>query len=197
MIFIRDFFKYLGAIFAESHKLILTAFDILGILLFFFPQVAADLVKNEALTRTIGGVIFFTSFLLANFMLYRTLAQNISPLDENSLLLYPHKNPPNNAVKMLYVGTEIVKDLEVKATYKDISGVEQTKIIDDFFPKADPKMWASHTKLDFLEPNQVAYFHLVQKKNTLDGKVIVEASFIGAGSGTQVRVREDFDLVEY
>ena len=101
-------------------------------------------------------------------MLYRRVARDTSTLGEHSLWLYPHKNPPYNAAKMVYVGTEIAKDLDVSLTYKDNAGNEQTKAVTDFFPKEDPRMWQHHYKHDFLEPHQVAYFHLMQKQNTFD-----------------------------
>lgn len=197
MTLLRDFAVYLKAVFAESQRLVFTVFDIVGIVLFFFPYLAEGLVKDEGLARIIGGFIFFTAFLLANFTLYRRTMRNTSTLGEHSLQLYPHKNPPYNAVKILYVGTEIAKDLNVKVTYRDNAGNEQTKVITDFFPKEDPRMWQHYYRYDFLEPNQVAYFHLLQKKNTLDGKATVWVSFSGANSGKSVQVKKDFSLEQF
>ena len=197
MSLLRDFASYLKAVFAEGQRLVFTAFDIVGIVLFFFPHLAEGLVRDESLAKTIGGFIFFVSFLLTNFMLYRRMARDVSTLGEHSLRLYPHRNPPYNAAKMLYVGTEMAKDLVVRITYKDNSGNEQTKAATDFFPKEDPRMWQHHYKYDFLEPNQVAYFHLLQKKNTLDGKATVWVSFSGANSGKSVQVKKEFDLEEF
>jgi hypothetical protein len=155
------------------------------------------LVKDEALARTIGGYIFFAASFLANFTLYRRTVRDISALGEHSLRLYSHRNPPYNAMKMFFVGTEMAKDLDVRIAYKDNAGNEQTKVVTDFFPKEDPPMWQHHYKYGFLESNQIAYFHLLQMKHTADGKATVRASFSGANSGKSVRVKKEFDLVEF
>lgn len=118
-------------------------------------------------------------------------------LGEHSLCLYSHKNPPYNAVKMLYAGPEIAKDLDVKIVYKDSNGNEQTKVVTEFFPKEDPKMIWHYYKYDFLEPHQVVYFHLLKKTSTLDGKATVVVRFSGVRSGKPVQVRGEFDLEEY
>jgi len=75
---ITDFLAYLKAVFGETWKKVLTLFDILGIALFFYPTLAESLISNESLVRTIGGLIFFISFLLANFSLYSELAESTS-----------------------------------------------------------------------------------------------------------------------
>ena len=192
---LRDFGTYLKAVFAEGQPLVFTAFDVIGIVLFFFPHLAEGLVEDESLARTIGGFIFFASFLLANFSLYRRLAQSAtSSLSEQSLRMYPHKNPPYNAVKMLFVGPEVAKDLEVQVLYTDTSGKEQSKTVTEFFPREDPRMWQHHYKYDFLEPNQVAYFHLIGKKHTQDGRATVVARFTGATSGKSVQIKQEFQL---
>lgn len=120
-----------------------------------------------------------------------------SELGEHSLILYPHRNPPYNAAKMLYVGPEIAKDLDVRITYSDSTGNLKTKMVTEFFPKQDHQMIWYHYRYDFLEPNQVAYFHLLKKKSTLDGKATVIASFTGAKSGKSVKVRKDFELEDF
>ncbi len=58
-------------------------------------------------------------------------------------------------------------------------------------------MWQYHYKYDFLEPNQVAYFYLLQRKSTANGKVIVVATFVGATSGRSIEVRREFDLENF
>jgi hypothetical protein len=75
---IVDLLAYLKAVFIETWQKIFTFFDILGIVLFFYPQIAADLVNDLTFVRIIGLLIFFLSFLSANFSLYRKLAQDIS-----------------------------------------------------------------------------------------------------------------------
>lgn len=75
---ISDIVGYLKAVFVESQQLVFTAFDILGIALFFFPNLAGRLIGNESLVRTIGGFIFLGSFILANFLVYRRVAGEMS-----------------------------------------------------------------------------------------------------------------------
>jgi len=69
-----NIFDYLKDVFVESQRRILTVFDIVGIILFFFPSVAQSLITDVALTRIIGGLIFFVSFLWANYSLYKRLS---------------------------------------------------------------------------------------------------------------------------
>jgi len=196
MSLLRDFGAYLKAVFTEGRLLVFTAFDVIGILLFVFPHLAQGL--DEALARTIGGVIFFASFLFANFRLFRRSARGATAsLSEQSLRMYPHKNPPYNAVKMLYVGPEIAKDLDVRVLYRDTSGKEQSKTVTEFFPKEDPRMWQHHDKYDFLEPNQVAYFRLIGKKHTQDGRATVVARFTGATSGKSIQAEQEFHLQDF
>lgn len=75
---VTDLIAYLKAVFVETWNIVFTLFDVLGIVLFFFPTLANSLVSNEALVRTIGGLIFFSSFLLANFTLYIKLVEESS-----------------------------------------------------------------------------------------------------------------------
>jgi hypothetical protein len=72
---IADVLAYLRAVFVETWQKVFTLFDILGVVLFFYPKLAGTLVSDESLARTIGGLVFFISFLLANFALYRKLAE--------------------------------------------------------------------------------------------------------------------------
>ncbi len=75
---ITDLWAYGKAVFAETWRGILTLFDILGIVLFLYPKLSASLTNDESLVKTTGGLIFFLSFSLANFSLYRKLTDNIS-----------------------------------------------------------------------------------------------------------------------
>ena len=70
-----NFFSYLKDIFTEGQRIVFTVFDIVGIVLFFFPSLAQSLINDVALTRIIGGSIFFISFLWANFSLYKKLSE--------------------------------------------------------------------------------------------------------------------------
>jgi len=191
-----DFWAYLKTVFVGGQQLVFSFFDVLGIVLFFFPNLAERLVRDETLTRRIGGGIFFLSFLMANFFLYRRLIQETSEIGENSLLMYPYANPPYNVAEMRYVGPETVKDLDVRLIYKNQAGEKKETEVTEFFPQNDLRMIWHHFKVYVLEPNQVLRFRLVQRKSTLDGKVVVLASFTGAKSGKLVEFREEFNLEE-
>lgn len=71
------FLKYLVALFEETWQKILVLFSSLGVVLFFYPGLAINIAKDESLIKTIGGGIFFISFVLANYSLYKKLAQEI------------------------------------------------------------------------------------------------------------------------
>lgn len=118
-------------------------------------------------------------------------------ISEKSLSIYHHHNPPYNAAKILYTGTEIAKDLVVRIEYNDSTGNPQTKIVTDFFPKNDQKMIWFIFKYDSLEPNQVAYFRLIKRKTTSDGKALIVATFTGALSGKSVSVKQEFQLKDF
>lgn len=75
---VTDFLAYLKAVFVETWQKVFTLFDILGIALFIYPKLAGGLANDESLVRTIGGLIFLVSFLLANFSLYRQLTEATS-----------------------------------------------------------------------------------------------------------------------
>jgi hypothetical protein len=124
-------------------------------------------------------------------------ASNYTTLGTHSLCVYPHRSPPYNAVKMIYTGSEIVKDLAVEIIYRDRDGNSQTRTVTEFFPKEDPRMIWHHYKYDFLEPNQVVYFRLLNKKKTFDGKATVVVSFVGASTGKSVEVENEFVLQEF
>jgi len=65
---IFDFGSYLKAVFYDGSQKVFTAFDILGILLFFFYD---SIELSRSMTTTIGVGIILLSFVLANFSLYR------------------------------------------------------------------------------------------------------------------------------
>lgn len=193
----NDLINYLKDLSDETQQRILLLFDILGIGLFLFPNIAEWLIKDVFLTRSIGLFIFILSFFIANFKIYRKLSFRIPQSDEDALQIYFHKNPPYNAAKLLYTGKEIARDLIVKIHYIDANGDEQTKTITEFFPETDPKMWQHHYKRDFLREGQVEYIHLIQKKNSSNGQVQVTATFTGASSKKQITVEKEFELIDF
>ena len=115
-------------------------------------------------------------------------------LDAASVSLYSHKNPPYNAIKILYTGSDMAKDLKVRVAYRNTNGRSQIKEIQDFFTEQDPRMIWRHYKCDFLKSNQVAYFRLPLRKTAPDGKVTVLASFLGVSSAIPVEIEKKFDL---
>ncbi len=127
----------------------------------------------------------------------RTNSRIRSQLNENSLLLYFHRSPPYNAAKILYVGSEIAKDLDVRIIYTDTDGQQQIKQITDFFPDGDSSMIWHQYKYDFLKPNQVAYFRLIKKKSTIDGRVKVSVDFVGAKSDVPIHIEKEFELEHF
>jgi hypothetical protein len=187
------FRAYLKAVFVDGIHKVYTFFDALGIAFYFFPGLDEWLRLNEGLRRSIGWAIILISFILANFSLYRKLALETS-LNESSLLVYPHEDSHCNAVKMLYAGSEIIRDLDIRMIYRDSDGKKQTKIVEEFFPESDRYMVFEPYHYYHLEPNQVAYFPLLQKASVPDGKVTVSASFTGAKSGKLVQFERDFEL---
>ena len=191
---LRDFFTYLKAVFAESQRLIFTAFDIVGIVLFFFPHLAEGLVRNETLARAIGGAIFFVSFLLANFLLYRKSALSIPAVSEKSFLLFPYKHPSYNDIEMRYLGTEPIKDLEIWLTYQGKNNEVIRTQVEQFFPRDDPDMIWKQFKANVLEESEVIRFHLPLKGSAIDGRVTVEVNCMTAKTEQVVKFKRDFEL---
>lgn len=68
-------FDYLRDVFIEGQIAVFTFFDLVGIILFFFPSLAQSLIDDVSVIRLVGGIIFFVSFLWANFNLYKKLSE--------------------------------------------------------------------------------------------------------------------------
>ena len=71
-------FAYLKAVFVETSRGVFTVFDVLGIALFLYPELASFLTNDESRVRIFGGLMFLCSFILANFLVYRQLASQIA-----------------------------------------------------------------------------------------------------------------------
>lgn len=71
--FFSELISYLKDILVGGIKWVFDLFAVLGIVLFFLPELADNPEINELLIRFIGGGIFLLSFLIANFFAYRTL----------------------------------------------------------------------------------------------------------------------------
>ena len=76
-IYKRNIFGYLKSVFIESWQLAFTFFDLIGIILFLYPNLADKLVKDDVITRLIGGGIFIASMglIYASVLSYNTSAQ--------------------------------------------------------------------------------------------------------------------------
>lgn len=70
------FFQYLKEIFFESTQRVFTLFDILGIIILLLPNLTAQYITYAPYIRTIGAIIFFASFFLANYALYKKYASD-------------------------------------------------------------------------------------------------------------------------
>jgi hypothetical protein len=194
-LFLQDLAKYLKEVFGESQRIVFTVFDVIGIVLFFFPHLAQGLVDDEALARSIGGLIFFISFLLANFNLYRKLsAESVATLSESSLLVYPYERPPYNNIEIRHISSEPVKDLEVWLSYTSPDNKPQNVQVEQFFPQNDPEMLWHQFKAHVLTEGEIIRFHTLQRKSTNDGKVTVNLKCVGANSQKTVKVSKEFEL---
>jgi hypothetical protein len=68
----HDTVNYVKAVFAESKQLVLTMFDIIGIIIFFLaPTIYSKFFVNENCVKSIGAGIFLLSFIIANFRLFQ------------------------------------------------------------------------------------------------------------------------------
>ena len=195
--FFRDLPEYLKAVFIDGQQRLFTLFDLLGVVLLIWPNLAEALVEDVRLARIIGGVFVLLSFVLANFAVYRrlsALSSSMIGINSESLLMYPYANPPYNSIEMRFVGEETVKDLSVKMIYKDKNGVETEKDVVQFFPDNDLRMAISAYRLYTLIPGQIARFHLLKAESTLDKKVRIVAEFTGTRSGKHIRLIQEFSF---
>ena len=67
--------NYMKDVFIEGQRSIFAIFDLVGIILFFFPSIAQSLTTDTSITRIVGGLIFFISFMWANFSLYKKFSE--------------------------------------------------------------------------------------------------------------------------
>lgn len=117
-----------------------------------------------------------------------------TPANANSLLIYPYDNPPYNSVELHYVGKEQAKDVQVWKIFRDKGGLEKRVEIQQFFPHNDLKMIWHHVPVNVLRENDIVRFHLITKDDTLDGKSTVEVRFVGAQSGSEIKIKKMIEL---
>lgn len=157
-----------------------------------------DFAIIGASVGVLARIILLPSYkFISRVLKRREGASNQIVLSENSLLIYPHRSPPYNAAKILYVGSEMAINLDVKISYVDLNGQQQTKQITDFFPDGDSNMIWYHYKYDFLKPDQVAYFRLVNGKSTADRKATITVDFVGAKSQIPIHIEKEFELEDF
>lgn len=92
-----EFISYLRGVLIEAWRVVFTAADILGLVLFFYPNIFQSLGWDPEKVRVAGGILFGLSFLLANFIVYRGLIQQLSvradiriTLRDSNHYFYPH-----------------------------------------------------------------------------------------------------------
>lgn len=74
--------NYFSELFFHSQQLVFILFDIVGIIIFFFPELASRLNSNIQLVRSIGGLIFIVSFIAANFLVFERLSRIVADKTE-------------------------------------------------------------------------------------------------------------------
>lgn len=77
--FLKGLWAFLSAVFVEGISKVFTLLDLLGVVLFVWPQLP-ERIANQQLTRGIGGAIFMVSFVVANFIVYRKQRQEVRRL---------------------------------------------------------------------------------------------------------------------
>jgi len=71
--FVTAFSAYVMAVFIQSQRWLLTLFSVLGVVFFFYPNLAKYVSDTPGLIKAIGGLIVLISFALANFLAYYEL----------------------------------------------------------------------------------------------------------------------------
>lgn len=86
-----DLFSYLKAVFIDTWQKIFTFFDLLGIGLFIYPEIAQEFTdERKSLIKATGALIVLLSFLIANFTVYRKLSIEASTQAEFRLEVLEH-----------------------------------------------------------------------------------------------------------
>ena len=171
------------------------SFWLFGIVSFFSPDWIEGFGKDETFARSLGVIIVFVSFVLANFALYGKTVLRVQTLNKDLLVMYPYKLLAYNAVDSCSnIGPEPIKDLEVWLTYKGSDGKLKREHVIEFFPLSSENMIEKQFIAHFLREEQGIRFRLPRRKSTMDGKVKVQAEFVGAKTGKRVKTEQHFDL---
>ena len=181
--FITDAIGYVKAVFVDGFQRVFIFFDILGLAIFFYKDLAQMLTTDESVMRIVGGSLLLLSFTLANFRVYRKLAKRAL------VIVFPNNPYTNVGVRNLGPGT--IRDLKVSILYCDENGKQTEDKIQKFFSDDalghgwDPSV---------LVPQQVVYFRLPREDSVTEQKVEVWVQFTVVESGRAMQIREEISL---
>lgn len=137
----KEFFSYLKTVFIDGLQIVFTVIDIIGLFIFFRPNIGNFLSSNLNIMRLMGAIVLVMSLLLANFKLYR----KYFTLRKDFLDLTEYKKEPYFSLEARYLSNiEPIKIQNVKVIYLDKQGNIKEKEIDQFFPLDDLIMAGNH-----------------------------------------------------
>ena len=91
---------------------------------------------------------------------------------------------------------EPTRDLDIKIKYIDKNGQQVEEAVEQFFPSNDRSLVWHSFKVNVLQPDDVFYFHFVNKESVPSGRATVIAKFIDAKSLKKVEMSKEFDLIQ-
>ena len=181
--FITDAIGYVKAVFVDGIQWVFTFFDILGLAIFFYKDLARMLTTDESVMRVVGGSLLLLSFTLANFTVYRKLAKRAL------VIVFPNNLYTEVGVRNLGPGT--IRDLKVSILYCDENGKQTEDKVQEFF--SDDAL-GHRGDLSVLVPKQAVHFRLPHKDSVAEQKVEVWAQFTVVESGRAMQIREEMSL---
>ena len=98
-------------------------------------------------------------------------------------------------MEIRYIGSEPAKDLEVWLSFTSPDNQTKDKQIEQFFPQNEPRMISEQFKAHVLVEGEIVRFHLIQRKNTIDGKVTVNLKCVGVNSQKTINISKEFELI--
>lgn len=184
-----NFRKYISAIFIESRQRIFIAFDILGIVLFLVPSLVGFILKDESIARTIGAIIFFSSFLAANFSAYsKLLNTTYTGITNDCIQIYTNLNYALIGGELRYFCEEPAKSFSVELHYQDNDGAAKIKPVTHFYP--EPKMSRFPESINVLSPGQALYFELPPDSDITSKPILVYVTAKGAKSEKEISIQK-------
>lgn len=155
----------------------------------FFPPAGVIIMVNGDFT--VGGDVVGRDKTSADVVAREEITQSIN---EDSVVIYPYKNPPYNAAELHFFGAEPMRDFQVTLIYTDPSGALKRKQVEEFFPQQDSAMIWHHFKANVLKENDLIRFRLLLRKSVIDNKVMVEIKGVGAKSNKPFILMQEFEL---